>query len=441
MTYTYRDIWRIAFPILLSALMEQLIGLTDTAFLGRVGEVELGASAIGSTFYIAIFMLGLGFGMGVKIMIARRNGEGRYRQIGNIFYHSLAFLMVLAGVLYLLTRSFGEMVMSNIISSPDVCRAALDYLDWRILGFFVSFVAILFREFYVGTTNTRTLTMNSVLMVASNVLFNYILIFGNFGFPVLGIAGAALGSVLAETVSMLFFVVHTRYFIDYRKYGLHILPRFRFGMLGRLLGLSVWTMVQNFLSLSTWFLFFLAVEHLGERDLAVTNIIRSISSFFFMTVIALASTATALVSNLIGQGKPDEVAPILCRTVRLGFFILVPFLVLAALFPEMLFRIFTSDAELIQRAVHPLYVLLSSYVLTIPAQIYFASVSGTGNTRTALAFEFVVLAIYMVFVTVVIFIWRADLAVCWLSEHVYGIMAFTLSYAYIRSGRWRGRRI
>lgn len=79
---TRKQIWTIAYPILISLLMENMIGLTDTAFLGRVGEVELGASALGSVYYLVIFMLGFGFGIGAQILIARRNGEKAYALIG-----------------------------------------------------------------------------------------------------------------------------------------------------------------------------------------------------------------------------------------------------------------------------------------------------------------------------------------------------------------------
>ena len=74
--YTYKQIWTIAYPILISLIMEQLIGMTDTAFLGRVGEIELGASAIAGVYYLAIFMMAFGFSVGAQILIARRNGEG-----------------------------------------------------------------------------------------------------------------------------------------------------------------------------------------------------------------------------------------------------------------------------------------------------------------------------------------------------------------------------
>lgn len=83
--YSYKRILAIALPILVSVLMEQLIGMTDTAYLGRVGEVELGAAALGGIAYTVVFMLGLGFSIGVQIIIGRRNGEGAYTTIGSVF--------------------------------------------------------------------------------------------------------------------------------------------------------------------------------------------------------------------------------------------------------------------------------------------------------------------------------------------------------------------
>lgn len=440
-TFSYSQIWAIAYPILFATLMEQLIGTTATAFLGRVGEVELGASALGGIFYISIFMLGLGFSVGSQILIGRRNGEGNYARIGSIFYHGLAFLLVFALVLFVLTRSAGAWVLERIISSHEVFLAADSYLQWRVYGFFFAFVNIMFRAFYVGTTHTRTLTLNSLTMVVSNIFFDYVLIFGKFGLPACGIAGAAMGNVLAEAASTVFFVIHTYRHIPFAKYGLDRLPKFRLALLGKVLGLSVWTMVQNFISLGTWFIFFLAVEHLGEQELAVTNVIRNISSFTFMTVISLSSTASTLVSNLMGRGEPEAVWPMLRRTIRMGFMILVPAIGLIVLFSRPVLGIFTSDPVLIEAGVGPLWVMLSSYVFTIPAQILFQAVSGTGNTRTALAIEFSTLLFYCAFVGVAIFRLRIPLAWCWASEHVYNIFALLFSFSYLRWGNWRSREI
>lgn len=278
-------------------------------------------------------------------------------------------------------------------------------------------------------------------MVLSNVCFNYVLIFGHFGVPALGIAGAAIGSSMAEGVSTIFFIIHTRRHIPCSKYGLNRMPRLRLSLLGKILNLSVWTMVQNFLSLSTWFIFFLSIEHLGEDYLAATNIIRSISSFTFMTVVAFASTAGTLVSNLMGQGEPDAVWPMLRRTMLMTAVALAPLLLIVAIFPDAVMSVFTTDTQLIDLGRGALYVLLASYVFTLPAQILFNAVSATGNTRMAFVIELCALAVYTTYVAIAIFNMRLSLPWCWASEFVYSIIVTALTFAYMRWYPWQNKKI
>lgn len=91
MNYTYKQIWLINLPVMMSVLMEQLINITDAVFLGHVGEVELGASALAGIYYLATYMLGFGFSIGLQVMIARRNGEQDYAETGRTFFQGLFF--------------------------------------------------------------------------------------------------------------------------------------------------------------------------------------------------------------------------------------------------------------------------------------------------------------------------------------------------------------
>lgn len=439
--YTYKEIWLIAYPILISLLMEQMIGMTDTAFLGRVGEVELGASAIAGIFYIVMFMVAFGFSIGAQILMARRNGENQYREIGNLFYQGLYFQLGLAAVMFLLCYSFAPMVLKRLVSSDHIYDAAISYLNWRVFGFFFSFAGVMFRAFFLGTTQTKTLTLNSIVMVLSNIVFNYILIFGKFGLPALGIAGAAIGSSLAELVSLIFFILYTRSRIDIRKYGLDKIPGIRREILKRMLNVSFWTMIQNFLSLSTWFLLFLYVEHLGERSLAITNIIRNVSGILFMIMMAFASTCGSLVSNLIGAGDIRYVRGTIRQHVRIAYAFVLPLAAFFALFPSMILSVYTDIPELQQAAVPSLWVLCSAYIFLVPANVYFQSVSGTGNTRTALALEMITLAIYTCYITYVVSYLKLDVAYAWTSEHVYSIGILTLCYFYMKKGKWSQKKI
>lgn len=441
MDFSYKKIWHITFPVLMSVLMEHLIGMTDSAFLGRVGEVELGASALAGVYYLGLFMLGLGFSIGAQIIIARRNGEKNYAGIGPVFMQGVLFLMGLATVMFFVSRWVSPLVLEKIIDSRPVYEATMSYLNWRIYGLFFAFTIVMFRAFYVGTTNTKTLTLNSVIMVASNVVMNYLFIFGHFGFPKMGIAGAALASSLAELVSVLFFIFYTWKVKDTSRYGF-----FRFGemdirSLFRILKTSIWTMIQYFIAVSVWFLFFLAIEHLGERPLAVTNIVRNISALPFMITIAFASTGSSLISNLIGEGKSDMVLPLCRRIIKITYMFVLPLVAFIMIFPTLVIRIYTDDHSLVQNSVAALLVMCSAYVIVVPMNVYFNAVSGTGNTRGALFIEFAALVVYSIGIFILAVWLRADVAVCWFGEHIYALSALVFSYLYMTRVNWRRKQI
>ena len=384
--------------------MEQMIGMTDTAFLGRVGEIELGASAIAGIYYLAIFMMAFGFSIGAQIMIARRNGEQRYNEIGTIFYQGIYFLLALAAVMFTLSICFSPHILKNIISSPNIYEAAVSYINWRVFGFFFSFIMVMFRAYFVGTTQTKTLTLNSIVMVLSNVVFNYILIFGKFGFPKLGIAGAAIGSSLAELVSVLFFVIYTWKRIDCRKYALHKLPAFQSKTLKAILGVSFWTIP-------------------------------------FMMTMAFASTCGSLVSNLIGAGETQCVQGTIRQHIRIAYAFVLPLLIFFALFPNLVLSIYTDIPELREASIPSLWVLCTGYLIMIPCNVYFQSVSGTGNTRTALVMEMCVLAVYIAYITYIILYLRVDVAICWTTEHLYATLTLILCWWYIKKGNWQKKKI
>ena len=440
-TYSYRNIWRVAYPILISLVMEQMIGLTDTAFLGRVGEVELGASAIAIVYYMVLFMIGFGFSIGAQIIIGRRNGEGKYTDTGKVFWNGLYFVLGLSGVIILLSELFSPWMMKFMVSSSAIYDAALSYVRWRLPGMVFAFATTMFRAFYVGTTQTKTLTLNSVVMVLSNVIFNYILIFGKCGLPALGITGAAIGSSLAELVSLIFFVVYTRVSCDRRKYGLDKAARLDLNELKGMMPVCVWTMIQHTISVSTWFIFFLYIEHLGERALAISNIARGVSGLIWVVLQAFSSTCSTLVSNIIGEGHQDKVMSLVRRIMKLSYYIICTMLVFVFLFPETIIRIYTDIPDLVTAAVPAMLVMASAYVLNVGGQVLFLAVSGTGSTKTAFRLELIALAAYMIYCTVIIGILKLNVAICWTAEHVYGGVLFFCSWLYMRSGRWKNRQI
>ncbi|MBQ3812448.1 MAG: MATE family efflux transporter [Bacteroidales bacterium] len=443
--YSYRTIWRITLPILVALLMEELLGITDTAFLGRVGEIELGASAIAGVYFTILYMLGFGFSIGVQIIIGRRNGEASesgegYGSIGRVFWQGVWFLVGLAVLTMILSYFLSPPILSGVLQSDNIFKAALVYVNWRIPGLLFAFMTALFRAFYVGTRQTESLTWNSIVLVGSNIFLDWVLIFGHLGAPAMGIKGAALASTIAEGISLLFFIVWAFLTAD-RKYGLQKVVGPVWSELKRVFSTASWVMAEYVLNVSVWLLFFLFIEHLGEEELAIANIVRSVSEVPFVFSAAFASTAATLVSNIIGEGHPEGVTTVIRRVLTLCAVTMLPILLVFFLFPHWIIGLFTDIPSLVQSSVATLKVMCVAAAVTLPWNVYLQSVAGTGNTRVCLRFDAVALCIYAVYCTIVIGILRSSIAVCWTADGVYALCIWIQCIIYIHRGKWRDKSI
>lgn len=439
--YTNKEIWRVTYPIFLGLLAQNVINVTDTAFLGRVGEVALGAAAMGGLLYICVYTIAFGFSVGSQILIARRNGEGNYRAVGPIMWQGTAFSFGMAVCLLLLMYFSAAPLIRLLITSDSIYGATYEFFTWRIWGFLFAFVNVMFRGLYIGITRTKVLTMNAVVMALVNVVLDYALVFGELGLPEMGVRGAALASVIAEASSLLFFLLYTYYKVDLKKYGLNRFGQFDLSMVLRILRISCFTMVQYFLSMAIWFVFFMALERLGQRQLAVANIVRSVYVVLLIPVQALSTTANTLVSNLIGASGSLGVVTLLHKISRISFLIMVVCVGLCVAFPGSILSVYTNEEALLVESVSALYVVCGAMLIASLANVYFNGISGTGNTQAALVLEVFVQVFYSLYIIVVGMVIQAPVDVCFTTEVIYYVLMLGSSLIYLKKAKWQNKKI
>lgn len=439
--YTNKEIWRVTYPIILGLLAQNVINVTDTAFLGRVGEVALGAAAMGGLLYICVYTIAFGFSVGSQILIARRNGEGNYRAVGPIMWQGTAFSFGMAVCLLILMYFSAAPLIRLLITSDSIYGATYEFFTWRIWGFLFAFVNVMFRGLYIGITRTKVLTMNAVVMALVNVVLDYALVFGELGLPEMGVRGAALASVIAEASSLLFFLLYTYYKVDLKKYGLNRFGQFDLSMVLRILRISCFTMVQYFLAMAIWFVFFMALERLGQRQLAVANIVRSVYVVLLIPVQALSTTANTLVSNLIGAGGSSGVVTLLHKISRMSFLIMVVCVGLCVAFPGSILSVYTNEEALLVESVSALYVVCGAMLIASLANVYFNGISGTGNTQAALVLEVFVQVFYALYIIVVGMVIQASVDVCFTTEVIYYVLMLGSSLIYLKKAKWQNKKI
>jgi multidrug resistance protein, MATE family len=436
-----KEILKITYPILLTLIAQNVVSITNTAFLGRVGEVELGASALGGVFYFAVYMVGLGFSIGAQILIGRRNGEQNYSQIGPIFNNGMIVSLLFGALVLGLSIPGVPYLMKYFVHSPRIYDSAVAYLDWRVYGIVFTYAGVMFRSFFVGITHTKVLTYSAFITAIVNVLFDYLLIFGNWGFPRLGISGAGISSVIAEAVSTMYFMWYLYYKTDVKQYRLLEIKGLDWKLIGQMLDLSVFIMLQFLTAISTWFLFFIFIEGMGERALAISNIGRGLYMLLMIPASALATAVNTIVSNLIGADRKDEVLPLINKVGFYSILIVLPLCIITFIFPEPFISLFTNNQALVAQSITVMRVISVANVLFSFCFVVMNGVSGTGNTRTAFLFDAITLSFYMAYVYYTTHMIRTTVDVVWYAEYVYWIIMGALGYAYLYWGNWRKKEI
>ena len=436
---TNKEIWRIAYPIMLGNLAQTIITFTDTAFLGHLGTNELSASMMAGLYYFVFTTLAMGFAVGIQIFIARRFGEGNFSKIGVVFQHGALFVLGLGIFLFSILFFFSHKLLHIIIESENIYAAASEYLRFRQFGIFFVVFNFLFRSFYVGISSTKVITFSTLIMAVVNIFFDYSLIFGHFGLPEMGIGGAALASLMAEITAFCFFWIYTYIKIPHEEYGMFRWHKWQPALMGDILKVAFPSMIQRLFSFGAWFIFFVMIEKMGETAIGVSSVVRSTYMILIIPGIAFAATANTLTSRIIGEGKSNEVMATLWKVVKNTLICSTVLVALTMFIPSLVLQIYTDDLALAEAAVPSVYVIGVATLLLAVAMVFFEAVSGTGNTTAAMALEFGILIIYIIYVYLMSK--TSTIAAVWTAEWVYNISIGLISLVYIWKADWRKKRI
>lgn len=434
---TYIDIWKISYPIILGSLAQTILGLTDTAFLARVGEAELGASAIAGVFYFLLVMLGVAVGVGSQILIARKAGEGNDREIGKLFDHTLLLLLALSLVLLFCLNFGAPFIFDSFLNSANVKSAAIEFITYRCWGIVFVMIVTSFRSFYVGIATTRIMTYSAILMTVLNVVLAYAFIFGKIGFPKMGIAGAGLASSISEAVTAIYLWIYTYNKKEFKKYELFAFREAKTEIFKSIMNLSFPVMLQHFISMGAWFLFFVFIERMGEHQLAISNVVRSTYMLLMTPMWGFSAAANTMTSNLIGQQKSDEVIPAIKKIATLSFIITSVLILFNLLFPELVLGIVTSDINLIADSLGSYYVVCVAILVFCISLVVFSGVSGTGNTKIAMLMEFVNIFIYLLYAYLCVFVIKTSIEIVWTVEILYWLLMGLLAIIYLNTNHWK----
>jgi len=441
LSITNKQILKLALPISFAILVPQINFITNNIFLGGLGVDELGAAGITGVYYLIFAAIGFGLNNGLQILIARRAGENRPHEIGKIFTQGILISLFIAAIGILLTFFVAPSIYNSVLHEEKQKDMVIDFLKIRIWGLPFLYIYQMRNALLVGTNQSKYLVAGTIAETVANIFFDYGLIYGKFGMPELGFNGAAYASIIAEATGMfvVFAVIHKKGIS--KQFALFANLKYDKEVSFNILKRSSPLIFQHAISLISWEFFYVLIEHHGARDLAISNTMRNIFGFFGVFTWAFAATTNTMVSNIIGQGMEDKVTALIKKIIRLSCGLSIIVFLLLNLFPGLFLSIYGQDEAFVEAAIPVMRVVSSALVMMSFSVVWLNAVTGTGSTRINLLIEAITITLYCLYVWVTLEKLNLPIVIGWMSEWVYWGSIFLLSYWYIRSDRWRGRKI
>ena len=385
--YPYRQVLAVCLPLVLSMSATTAMEFTDRAFLSNYSIEAISAAVPGSiTAYLFMAFFG-GVGGYAGVFIAQYYGRGEAENIGSILWQAIWFCALSGIVFWLLALFAAGPIFRFAGHAPEVRILEETYFSILCKGGVLHVAAHTLATFFTGRGITRPVMVITFCSVLVNIPLDYALIYGRWGLPELGIAGAGLATVSSWAVSCLLMIplIFTRdHDRRFRVFGAMRPHPERFW---RLLRYGVPGSLQFTLDILAFTVFILLVGRLGTMELAVTNIVLSISALAFMPTMGVSQGGSVLAGQALGRGKPDNGGRAVWSAIHLLLVYIVALDLTLLIFPERVLLPFILKVA--PEAVSQLTVMGSTLLKIIAAYLimdalymtFSGALRGAGDTR------------------------------------------------------------
>jgi Na+-driven multidrug efflux pump len=294
-----------------------------------------------------------------------------------------------------------------------------------------------FQSFYLARGKSWVVLISAIITASTNILFDYLLIFGIGIFPEMGVAGAATASSIADGLGMVFLVIFTISSKENKSYNLFGSIKGVWFELKELISIGTPLLLQGFSALFTWTLFFTWIEQMGKYQLTVSQNIRSIYFLAFVPIWGFAGTTKTYISQYIGRKEFHSIKKIQKRIQFLTILFLFFFFHGALFYPEVLIKIVNPNELYAEKSAEILRFVAVSIFLYGTVSVYFQTINGSGNTMASFIIEVICVAVYMTSAYLFIKVFKFDIYLIWSVEYIYFGMLGFLSIAYLYFFKWQ----
>lgn len=373
-----REVWHLALPIIGGMTSQNLLNLADAWMVGGLGPNALAATGIANFVNFIAFAFIMGFASAVQAIAARRAGEGNTSELAVPLNGGLLLSLIIGVPMSAILIWFTPEILGALSTDPNVVREGTPYLQWRLVAVAAVGMNFAFRGYWSAVKLTRLYMLTLVEMHALNFLFSYSLIYGHFGLPAMGTAGAGLGTTLATVAGTgIYFFLASRHA---KPHGfLHRMPTRE--QLRSLMRLSIPSCIQQLLFSGGFLVLFWIIGRIGTQELAVANVLITITLTAVLPAMGFGLAAATLCAQALGRRDVDDAQRWAWDTYKVALWVFAALSLPMLLIPGPILDFFLREPALVELGRLPLQLMGATIALDGLGLIMMQALLGAGAAK------------------------------------------------------------
>ena len=378
---TKKVIFKLAWPVIAEQSLATITHIVDMMMVGRLGASAV--AAIGLTMQPVFFSTALAsaLGVGTTALVSRFIGSDQNKKAASVLQQSVLMSIIFSVIFGAIFYLFAPNLLAFMGGEAEVIKLGTGYLRVMTPGFIFMVLAFIVTSALRGAGETKTPLKVNILVNILNVLGNYLLIFGNFGFPRLGVNGAALATTLSRSIGGIILLTLT--FTDYSVLKMKLKGFFKFDidLTKRVLKVGIPTAMEESVRRLAQLLFVRVIASLGTTSFAAHQISLNAESISYMPGFGIAVAATTIVGQNLGAKNPRGAEKGTFEAWKIGSLIMGFMALIFLIFPEQLIGLYTTDQEIISKAALNLRIIALAQIPMGTQFIFAGALRGAGDTK------------------------------------------------------------
>lgn len=434
-----RATWALAWPVVLEQALAMLSQVVDAAMVGRLGKESTAAIGLSMQPFNLINAMFMGLSVGTTALAARATGAGNREEAGQVAGQSLLIALCFGTIISLVGFLRADWIVTFMKAEPAVRAIGMQYVRAMMPGMLLFFVFTIATGASRGSGDTRTPMLINLGLNLLHILTNYLLIFGNLGFPRLGVAGAGLSTSISRTLGGIAMLVvltsgKARLHVKFKR----VLTAFDWKLFSRILNIGVPAMLERTLTSSGQIQYARMVAGLGTESYAAHALSLNVESLSYMPGLGFGTAATALVGQRLGAKDPVGAEKRALFAIRMGLLSMGTMGFLFFLFPGQFLSIFTQDAGVIAKGIPLLRIVAFTQFPESLGMVIPGALRGAGDTRiSAFVTVFGAWVVRCGLTYVLMNVLQLGLAAAWLAMFMDWVVRASLYWMRFRRGAWK----